>query len=117
MGSLRLAVLGDPVEHSRSPAIHRAAMAEVGLEGTYEARRANPADLADAVVEMRDGALDGFNVTMPLKAEAARLSDTLTDEARAGGSVNTMRPRRGLIEGRQHRCRGDGSGVLRRSVR
>ncbi len=99
MGSLRLAVLGDPIEHSRSPAIHRAAMAEVGLEGTYEARRANPADLADAVAELRDGSLHGFNVTMPLKSEAARLSDILTEEARAGGSVNTMRMRDGLVEG------------------
>jgi len=99
MGSFRLAVLGDPIEHSRSPAIHRAAMAALGIEGTYEARRSNPADLADAVAELRDGSLNGFNVTMPLKPDAARLADILTDEASAGSSVNTMRMRDGLVEG------------------
>lgn len=96
---LRLAVLGDPISHSRSPAIHMAAMRHLGIEGSYEARRAGSVGLALAVRELREGALDGFNITMPLKREAAEAADFLTAEAQAGGSVNTLRQRDGIVEG------------------
>jgi shikimate dehydrogenase len=96
---MRLAVLGDPVGHSRSPAIHNAAMRHLGIEGRYEAIRAGAAELAHAVAELRSGALQGINVTMPLKEEAARLADALTDEASKSGSVNTLRPRDDRVEG------------------
>lgn len=74
-------------------------MAALGIEGSYAARRAGRAELAVAVEELRSGALDGINVTMPLKREAARIADRLTSEAEASGSVNTMRHRRGRVEG------------------
>ena len=96
---MRLAVLGDPVGHSRSPAIHNAAMRHLGIEGHYEAIRAGAAELAHAVAAMRSGALQGINVTMPLKEEAARMADVLTDEASKSGSVNTLRPRDDRVEG------------------
>lgn len=96
---LRLAVLGDPIEHSRSPAIHNAAMLHLGIDGTYEARRAGRAELAAAVTELRDGGLDGMNITMPLKGEAASMAETLTAEASMSGSVNTLRHRAGAVEG------------------
>ena len=94
-----LAVLGDPVGHSRSPAIHNAAMGHLGIEGRYEAIRAGTAELAQAVDELRSGALQGINVTMPLKEEAARLAEVLTDEASRSGSVNTLRSRDDQVEG------------------
>jgi shikimate dehydrogenase len=97
--TLQLAVLGDPIDHSRSPAIHNGAMLHLGIEGHYEARRAGREELGRAVAEMRAGSLQGINVTMPLKEEAARLSDLLTPEAATSGSVNTMRPGVGAIEG------------------
>jgi shikimate dehydrogenase len=96
---LRLAVLGDPISHSRSPAIHTAAMRHLGIDGSYEARRAGPSELAQAVHELREGALHGLNITMPLKREAARAADTVTLEAKASGSVNTLRQRGGRVEG------------------
>ncbi|MGH8916133.1 MAG: shikimate dehydrogenase family protein [Acidimicrobiia bacterium] len=96
---LRLAVLGDPIDHSRSPAIHRAAMRRLGIEGSYEARRAGPAELTAAVRELRAGTLHGMNITMPLKREAAAAADRLTPEAEAGASVNTLRLSDGLVEG------------------
>jgi len=96
---LRLAVLGDPIEHSRSPAIHNAAMRHLGIEGSYEARRAGPAELAAALTELRDGELAGINITMPLKGEAAAMAETLTAEASVSMSVNTLRHRAGAVEG------------------
>ena len=97
--TVHLAVLGDPIEHSRSPAIHGAAMAHLGIDGSYVARRVRGGELSEVVAELRNGSLDGANVTMPLKLEAAALADDLTGEAAASGSVNTLRPRSGLVEG------------------
>lgn len=98
-GPVRLVLLGDPVEHSRSPAIHTAALRHLGLVGTYQARRADVAGLEEALAELRSGALHGANVTMPLKRAAAERADELTAEAAAAGSVNTLRFRRGRVEG------------------
>lgn len=74
-------------------------MRHLGIEGEYEARRAGPGELRAAIVEMQAGDLDGINVTMPLKAEAASAADSLTYEASRSGSVNTMRFRDGAIQG------------------
>lgn len=88
--ALKLAVLGDPVSHSRSPAIHNAALAATGLPGTYEARQVDEQGVRAAFEEVRNGTLTGFNVTMPFKRLAAELCDRLDEDASAAGSVNTV---------------------------
>jgi len=93
----RLALVGDPVEHSRSPVMQREALRLSGLEGDYELIRADRHVFVEVVERLRSGDLDGVNVTMPLKSDAFELADVVTDEAR--GSVNTMRNRKGQIEG------------------
>lgn len=95
---MRLALLGDPVEHSRSPAIHAAALAAAGIAGSYEARRVDRAGLAAALDEMRRGALDGANVTMPHKAAAAADADHADALVAATGAANTLRGRAGRVE-------------------
>lgn len=87
---MKLVVLGDPVAHSLSPALHRAALTSVGLRGTYEARRVDASGMADAVDELRRGILDGANVTMPHKGRAASLADRCTGPAARAGAVNTL---------------------------
>ncbi len=87
---MRLVLLGDPVEHSRSPAIHRAALAACGIEGTYRARRVDAEGVRQACREISGGRLDGANVTMPHKRVAARAADRLSDDARRANSVNTL---------------------------
>ena len=96
---MRLVVLGDPVAHSRSPAIHTAAMRAVGLEGVYEARRVDEAGLRTACDELRDGRLDGANVTMPHKALAAACADRLEGDAGRIGAVNTLTVEAGVLVG------------------
>jgi shikimate dehydrogenase len=96
---LRFAVLGDPIDHSRSPAIHTAALDHLGLPGSYVAIRAGSGELRAAVEQLREGSFDGFNITMPLKEEAAGLAESLTTEAKRSGSVNTLRARNQVIEG------------------
>lgn len=95
----RFAVLGDPIDHSRSPAIHTAALDYLGLKGNYVAIRAGAPELRSAVEQLREGSFDGFNITMPLKESAAALAEILTVEGERSGSVNTLRARDLVIEG------------------
>jgi shikimate dehydrogenase len=87
---LRLAVVGDPISHSRSPDIHRAALGAVGIEGSYDALRVDSDGMSQIVEDIRRGALDGVNVTMPHKGVAAALVDDLSQDARRARSVNTI---------------------------
>ncbi|HSL24915.1 MAG TPA: hypothetical protein VLA54_01440 [Acidimicrobiia bacterium] len=93
---IHLALLGDPVSHSLSPAIHRAALVALAIEGSYEPRRVDERGVRTAFEELRQGHLTGFNVTMPHKALAAGLCDELDPEAARAGSVNTV----ALVAGR-----------------
>jgi shikimate dehydrogenase len=93
-GRTRLAfLLGLPVAHSRSPAMHMAAFRATGLNAAYlpwpVAPEALPAALR-GLGSMQN--LLGANVTVPHKEAAARLADRLTPEAQACGAVNTLRP-------------------------
>lgn len=82
-------VLGDPIAHSLSPALHRAGYAEVGLEWTYDAHRVPAGGLADFVAGL-DVEWRGLSVTMPLKREAYALAQRRTAYAELSGAVNTL---------------------------
>ena len=86
---MRLVVLGDPVAHSRSPAIHTAALGFAGLAGSYEARRVDVTGLAEAADEVRSGFLTGANITTPHKHLAAQLADYQTALVRRLSAANT----------------------------
>lgn len=92
--SVRCAVLGDPVEHSLSPALHRAAYAELGLSGwRYDPVRV----LGGTLPEFLDGLgpqWRGLSLTMPLKRELLALADErgweVSSRARSAGGANTL---------------------------
>ncbi|HKJ36504.1 MAG TPA: shikimate dehydrogenase [Solirubrobacterales bacterium] len=88
----RLAVLGHPIAHSRSPAMHNAAFAELGLgsEWGYEAIDVPPEAFAEQVDEMIAEGFVGANVTIPHKRAALLLADDPSDAARAIGAANTL---------------------------
>lgn len=86
---LELILLGDPVDHSRSPTMHTAALAAAGLSGSYTARRVDAIGVVEAMTELRRGAVSGANITMPHKVTAASLCDSLSPDAEAAASVNT----------------------------
>ena len=90
-GETRLAaVIGWPVRHSRSPAIHNAAFAATGLDWTYLALPVRPGAAAAAVAGMGALGIEGLSVTMPHKAPVAAGLDHLTDDATALGAVNCV---------------------------
>jgi shikimate dehydrogenase len=87
----RLGVVGWPVAHSRSPAMHNAALAATGLsDWRYQLLPISPALLAETVRALRTAGFKGVNVTIPHKEAALRLSDEATPRARAIGAANTL---------------------------
>ncbi|QSR31548.1 shikimate dehydrogenase [Nocardioides sp. S5] len=85
----RCGVLGDPIAHSLSPVLHRAAYAELGLDWSYDAHRV-PSGGLESFLAGLDDTWRGLSLTMPLKREALPLVDRLTDRARTAGAVNTL---------------------------
>ncbi len=88
----RLAVLGQPISHSRSPAMHNAALAELGLAGdwSYEAIEVAPQDFEPLLRRMLAEGFVGANVTVPHKVAALELAAEASEAARAIGAANTL---------------------------
>jgi shikimate dehydrogenase len=84
------AVIGAPVEHSLSPALHNAAFAATGIDAVYVALHVAPADLDAAVAGFRALGIIGASVTVPHKERVARLCDRLAAPADAIGAVNCL---------------------------
>jgi len=80
---MKFALLGDPVAHSKSPAMHAAAFRALGVDHTYEAIQT--LDIAPYVDALRRGEFGGLNVTIPHKKAAAVLADE-TDFGTQGGA-------------------------------
>jgi shikimate dehydrogenase len=94
------AVLGWPLTHTLSPALHQAAYRAAGLEGwTYLARPTRPEELAAALAEVRAGDLAGVNLTTPHKQAAVALVDELERPADRLLAVNTVVARDGRLVG------------------
>ena len=89
-------VLGDPVRHSLSPAMHNAALGELGLNWVYLALPTPAAQLAAVLEGLRAVECRGLNVTLPHKQAVARLCQGLSPLAERVGAVNTLIP---LAEG------------------
>jgi shikimate dehydrogenase len=82
-------VLGSPIGHSRSPALHRAAYRHLGLDWTYTAHEVRAGELAAFLAEL-DDSWRGLSLTMPLKREALRLAHRAAAVARQVGAANTL---------------------------
>lgn len=95
----QVVLLGDPVEHSRSPALHNTAFRAHGLDLVYVALRVAPDDLATVVAGLGASGCAGANVTVPHKQAAHELCDVLTAEADLVGAVNTLWWDRGRLHG------------------
>jgi len=85
-----LGILGWPVAHSRSPAMQNAALAALGIAGSYVPFEVKPESLGDAVRGLRALGVDGVNVTLPHKLEVMAFLDEVDPDARAIGAVNTI---------------------------
>ena len=109
-GKTRLCcVMGDPVEHSFSPALHNEAFARAGLDFVYLAFRINERTIADAISALRTFNLRGASITMPNKMACMPHLDRIDPTAQAIGAVNTLVNDEGTITGYNT----DGFGCMR----
>ncbi|MDY0056639.1 MAG: shikimate dehydrogenase [Methyloversatilis sp.] len=105
----RYAVIGNPIAHSKSPAIHAAFAAQTAQDLSYEALLAPLDGFADAVAAFRAGGGRGMNITVPFKEEAFRMANRLTERAKLAQAVNTLSFEDGEIKGDNT----DGVGLVR----
>ena len=90
MSALRFAVIGSPVAHSKSPAMHGAAFRALGMPHTYEKLETTAAELPARVEALRRGELAGLNVTVPHKQKVLTLVDDVDVTVKATGAANTL---------------------------
>jgi len=98
----RLGLAGFPLAHSRSPQLHAAALRSLGLEGEYRLYPVLPGDqagLAGLLNGLRNGELDGLNLTLPHKQAVIPWLDELSPVAQNIGAVNTIFRRGGRLIG------------------
>lgn len=86
----RAAILGYPVSHTMSPALHTWWLAHYGIDGHYGAMAVPPAALKDALHMLRDRGYAGCNLTMPHKEAALALMDDHDESCLMSGAVNTV---------------------------
>lgn len=87
---MKFALLGDPVEHSASPRLHREFLENAGIDGSYVALQVPRGHAVAAIARLRAENFTGCNVTYPLKEEAVAACDALAEEARRASAVNTI---------------------------
>jgi shikimate dehydrogenase len=104
-----VAILGYPVEHSLSPAMHNAAFELMGLDYCYVAFPVHPQALKEAVLGVRGLGLAGLNVTVPHKESIMPVLDRVESEASFMGAVNTVVNKGGKLIGYNT----DGRGFMR----
>lgn len=86
----RLAVIGFPIAHSKSPAMQQAALDAAGIRARYIRIQAAPEEFGEVVRLLRERGFTGANVTVPHKQAACSLCNDTDALSRATGSVNTL---------------------------
>lgn len=91
MSIIRVGLIGNPVEHSRSPRMHNAAFAALGMHNhLYELWHTEEAEIPTRIASIRDVGIAGANVTVPHKEAVIEHLDEISDTARRIGAVNTI---------------------------
>ncbi len=102
-------VIGHPIAHSRSPALHGYWLRRYGIKGHYIPMDIGQSDLRDALQMMPKLGFVGLNVTIPHKETVLALADVVTDRAALIGAANTLIFRK---DGKIHADNTDGSGFM-----
>lgn len=110
------AVLGSPISHSLSPAMHRAAYAEIGLDWAYEAVEVAEGELAAFVGALGDD-VRGLSVTAPLKREAAAVSHQHTEDVEVLGVANTLVVDEGMLSAHNTDVPGAAAAIVESGIR
>jgi shikimate dehydrogenase len=102
-------VIGSPIAHSKSPALHGHWLKTLGLSGFYIPMDVSPDNLVDVLKVLPKAGFVGVNVTVPHKVAALELADLVTDRATLIGAANTLIFRK---DGKIHADNTDGYGFI-----
>ena len=117
-GKTRLCgVIGDPIEHTMSPAIHNAAFTQMGLDYVYVSFQVKEEELDKAIDGMRALNIRGLNVTIPHKVAVIPLLDELDPLAEKIGAVNTISNNNGVLKGYNTDASGFLQALLERGIK
>jgi len=83
-------VIGNPIKHSLSPKLHNHWIKENNINAVYDKKQLNKTDIEGIISEVKDGKIDGINVTVPFKKSVIPFLDQLTTLAKEAQSVNTI---------------------------
>ena len=83
-------VIGNPIEHSLSPKLHNHWIKKNNIDAVYDKKQINEVDIKEIISEVRNGKIDGINVTVPFKQSVIPFIDELSSEANQAQSVNTI---------------------------
>ena len=87
-------VIGNPIEHSLSPKLHNYWIKKNNLNASYDKKQLNENDIERIIFEVRNGKIDGINVTVPFKKTVIPFVDELSNEAKETQSINTIYKKR-----------------------
>ncbi len=83
-------VIGNPIEHSLSPRLHNYWFKENNIDAVYEKKKLEEADIQGIISEIKNGKIEGMNVTVPFKKSVIPFLDELEYFAKETQSVNTI---------------------------
>ena len=83
-------VVGNPINHSLSPELHNHWIKQNRIDAIYEKKKLNNNDLEDLILNVKEGNINGVNVTVPFKNAVIPFLDALSNEAKKTHSVNTI---------------------------
>lgn len=91
-------IIGDPIQHSLSPAMQNAAFNKLGMNSSYIAVRVRKGELKESIESLRAIGVSGFNITVPHKVEAINYLDQLDISVRKANAVNTVHNVGGVLK-------------------
>ena len=83
-------VIGNPIDHSLSPKLHNYWIKQNNLDAVYDKKLLNENDIGEIITEVKNGKIDGVNVTIPFKKSVIPFLNQLTPLAEKAQSVNTI---------------------------
>lgn len=106
MNKIKLNVIGDPIEHSKSPVVHGMVLNALDVPYEYEKVHVKKGGLKEYVERAIDSGVTGFNLTMPHKVDIIPYLEEIDEDARLFGAVNTVKIREGKLYGYNTDARG-----------
>ena len=94
-------VIGNPIEHSLSPKLHNHWIKKNNIYAVYDKKQINEVYIKEIISEVRNGKIDGINVTFPFKQSVIHFIDELSSEVKQAQSVNTIYKENNKILGKK----------------